>query len=109
MLHALQILCTQEHMMRFPNKLSIDFNPLSKIFMSYLKLVAASFILCCALITHSPTQDASILYPFVVTFGDFVKQTLRSGRQSVDQGVRICSTCFNVIRTFFTYNNLEWW
>lgn len=58
---------------------------------------------------NSPTQDASILYPFVVTFGDFAKQTLRSGRQSVDQDVRICSTCFNITRTFFTYNNSEWW
>lgn len=57
MLHALQILCTQEHMMRFPNKLSIDFNPLSKIFVSYLKLVAASFILCCALILRTKTHQ----------------------------------------------------
>lgn len=57
MLHALQILCTQEYMMRFPNKLSIDFNPLSKIFVSYLKLVAASFILCCALILRTKTHQ----------------------------------------------------
>ena len=57
MLHALQILWTQEYMMRFPNKLSIDFNPLSKIFVSYLKLVAVSSILCCALILRTKTHQ----------------------------------------------------